>query len=121
MIHALKIDPEYYEAIQNGKKRFEIRRNDRNFRVGDYLALNELDDTRTKYTGRSLIVKVTYMLSNENYLQPGFVAMGIALYSRRAEKIVRESGFVSTTIDSVKTSIAGIELEAQGGTDKSDL
>lgn len=85
MIHALKIDPEYYENIKNGKKRFEIRRNDRNFRVGDYLALNELDDTRTEYTGRSLIAKVTYILSNENYLQPGFVAIGIVLCSFQAD------------------------------------
>lgn len=85
MVHALKIAPEYYEAVRSGKKHFEIRQNDRNFRIGDYLALNELDDTRTEYTGRSLIAKITYMLSDENYLQPGFVAMGIVLCSIRAD------------------------------------
>jgi ASC-1-like (ASCH) protein len=43
MIHELKIDPEYFAAVRNGEKQFELRRNDRNFSIGDYLALNEYD------------------------------------------------------------------------------
>lgn len=41
MIHELKIEPEYLAGISNGSKTFEIRKNDRNFQRGDYLALNE--------------------------------------------------------------------------------
>lgn len=44
IIHALKTEPTYFGDIIDGKKAFEIRENDRNFKVGDYLALNELDD-----------------------------------------------------------------------------
>lgn len=33
MIHALKIYPEYFEAVRIGEKRFELRDNDRDFRV----------------------------------------------------------------------------------------
>lgn len=51
MIHALKTEPQFFEAVIDGSKTFEVRKNDRDFRVGDYLALNELDDTREGYTG----------------------------------------------------------------------
>ena len=51
MIHALKIDPIYFDEVRNGNKRFELRNNDRDFHVGDYLALNEWDDD--VYTGRT--------------------------------------------------------------------
>lgn len=39
MIHELKILPEYFEAVTSGRKQFEIRKNDRDFKVGDQLIL----------------------------------------------------------------------------------
>ncbi|BDX40303.1 hypothetical protein K6D_03770 [Enterococcus faecium] len=41
MIHELKILPEYFEAVTSGRKQFETRRNDRNFKVGSQLILRE--------------------------------------------------------------------------------
>lgn len=58
--HELKILPKYFDAVRNGSKTFEIRKNDRNFKVGDYLALMEWSGE--EYTGRSMLVKVTYIL-----------------------------------------------------------
>ncbi len=78
MIHELKIDPIFFEAVLDETKTFEIRKNDRPFAVGDFLALNELDDTRSKQTGRCCLVEVTYILEDEKYVKPGFVCMGIA-------------------------------------------
>ena len=77
MIHALKIYPEYFEAVRIGEKRFELRDNDRDFRVGDYLALNEWDNKQ--YTGRTELVKVIYMLDPSEVMAcPGyFVVMSI--------------------------------------------
>ncbi|EGO5031448.1 MULTISPECIES: DUF3850 domain-containing protein [Bacteria] len=34
-IHELKILPEYFEAVVSGNKRFEIRKNDRNYKNGN--------------------------------------------------------------------------------------
>lgn len=37
--HELKIDKEFLERILSGQKRFEIRRDDRDFQVGDWMKL----------------------------------------------------------------------------------
>lgn len=78
MIHALKTLPEYFEAVRKGDKTFEIRKDDRDFRVGDYLALNEWDGE--KYTGRSQLVKVRYILDPNEVMTcaAGYVIMSIA-------------------------------------------
>lgn len=41
MIHELKIESKYFTDILKGIKKFEIRKNDRNYQVGDYLILKE--------------------------------------------------------------------------------
>lgn len=41
MIHALKILPEFFKAMAAGTKSFEVRKNDRPYHTGDYVALNE--------------------------------------------------------------------------------
>jgi ASC-1-like (ASCH) protein len=59
--HQLKIHPEYFQAICEGEKTFEIRRNDRDYQVGDELFLNEFDPEKQKYTGRREKVIVSYI------------------------------------------------------------
>ncbi len=65
MVHALKMYENFFEAVASGEKTFEVRKNDRNYQVGDILALNEYklnESGKGSYTGRHLIVKVTYIL-----------------------------------------------------------
>lgn len=40
--HYLKTETEYYEAVKNGNKSFELRKNDRGFQVGDIVSLVEV-------------------------------------------------------------------------------
>lgn len=76
MIHALKTKTEYFEAVRNGDKTFEVRKNDRQFAVGDFLALNEVNEDGL-YSGKALLVEVTYILNNPEYCKEDYVVMSI--------------------------------------------
>lgn len=76
MIHALKTEPKYFIDIANGKKTFEIRKFDRSFTIGDFLALNEFDPEE-EYTGRCMMVEIVYMLDEAEYCKEGYVVLGI--------------------------------------------
>lgn len=76
--HELKICNEHFEDIWNGVKTFEIRRNDRNFQVGDELCLKEFNPETEKYTGSICHVKVKYILKGGHFgLKKGYVIMSI--------------------------------------------
>lgn len=71
MTHWLKIQPQYFNEVISGKKNFEIRKNDRDFRVGDTLLLKEFIPEKQEFTGRSVEKEVTYITDyaqQENYV-----------------------------------------------------
>lgn len=76
-VHSLKILPEYFKSVKDGTKRFEIRYNDRNYKVGDLLLLREWSNGH--YTGNEIIVKVTYILDKFQGLKNNYVVMSIDL------------------------------------------
>lgn len=78
--HFLKIHPEYFAAILDGRKNFEIRRTDRNFLEGDVLILQEWNPQSLKYTGRELRRVVTYRTTYEQ--KAGFVVLGLGLETK---------------------------------------
>lgn len=43
MVHELKIWPQYYQAVYEGTKTFEVRVNDRGFQKGDFVRLREFN------------------------------------------------------------------------------
>jgi hypothetical protein len=75
-LHRLKTLPGFYKDIVEGDKTFEIRRNDRGFKVGDFLYLQEYNSVRG-YTGRACICEVGYILDSKEYLPEGYVCMAI--------------------------------------------
>lgn len=79
--HHLKIAPVFYRDVISGKKKFEIRVNDRNFLEGDHLILREFEDG--EYTGNEVEVLVTYI--PDFPLPDDYVVMGIELYKEEAE------------------------------------
>jgi ribosomal protein S17 len=76
-IHTLKTWPEYYKAVVEGRKKFEIRKNDRDFQVGDCLVLQEFDPGLDRYTSEMRAFKVTYILEGEPFLARDMVCMSI--------------------------------------------
>lgn len=73
--HDLKTLPSFYAAVISGKKRFEIRKNDRNFQVGELIRLLEWDGE--DYTGEERYAQIIYLTDYEQ--KAGFVVLGIAL------------------------------------------
>lgn len=41
MTHGVKISPTHFEEVLSGRKKFEIRFNDRNYKIGDVVVLSE--------------------------------------------------------------------------------
>ncbi len=98
-VHKLKLFPEYFDAVANGIKTFEIRKNDRDYKVGDTLRLYEFDpeeeEFRTKAASntisgyflfsrlpetRTCDVAVTYILTHEDFpdgIPEDYCVMGI--------------------------------------------
>jgi uncharacterized protein YqfB (UPF0267 family) len=76
-IHKLKTIPKFFNDILTGVKTFEVRYNDRDFKVGDLLVLREFDDVTLCYTGLFLYKNVTYILDDPRFVKEGFVVMGI--------------------------------------------
>lgn len=72
-IHELKILPQYFNVVRSGEKTFELRKDDRGFKVGDTLILKEFEPgvrdysgqvpiiKESRYTGRSIKKKITYI------------------------------------------------------------
>ena len=82
-IHELKVWPEYFTALLDGRKTFELRKDDRGFGVGHVLDLREFSPGDETYTGRSVRKKISYISYGDNAdtnrwgLQPGFAILGL--------------------------------------------
>lgn len=77
MTHTLKTIQPYFDQVIKGEKTFELRKNDRNFQIGDILILQEFDDGA--YTGREKDFVVTYILKDcpQFGLMDGYAILGI--------------------------------------------
>lgn len=81
----LKTDPQVFQDVLDGIKTFEIRFNDRDFKVGDEILLKETQFTGVQmksgepliFTGREIHKRISYLLSGYG-LQDGWVILGIA-------------------------------------------
>lgn len=78
--HELKTEAEYYQAIEEGLKAFELRKNDRDFKVGDMLVLEETINGIK--TGRELDpLEIIYVLQGGKYgLEKGYCILQLNLH-----------------------------------------
>lgn len=77
-VHNLKIAPTYFQDVVSGKKKFEVRENDRGYNIGDYLCLREYDTEYHLYTGKELVVKIIYILGDFVGLKENYVVLGLS-------------------------------------------
>jgi hypothetical protein len=77
-VHYLKTWPPYYQAVVRGDKNFEVRKSDRDYKVGDVLVLQEWCPDKNEYTGSSASCNVKYILHGPAFgIEDGFVVMSI--------------------------------------------
>lgn len=72
MNKSLKIYPEYFEEVSEGNKRAELRKNDRDFKVGEFYDLKEWNPKRGRYTGRKVEIRITHILQGFEGLKEGW-------------------------------------------------
>lgn len=89
--HELKTWPEFFQPILDARKTFEIRANDRDFRVGDELKLREWDPTTREYTGRDTTREIGYMTDFNQKIDPTstkrFVVLGFASLTTKFDQL----------------------------------
>ena len=96
MKHYLKTWPQFYKEVEAGNKTFELRKNDRDYKVGDVLVLQEYNPDKkgfglsfgcigaylakytVGYTGNEVEKTVTYVLKGPCFgLEENYVIMGL--------------------------------------------
>ncbi|WP_227626508.1 DUF3850 domain-containing protein [Klebsiella oxytoca] len=74
--HELKIYPEFFSAVCTGVKRAELRKNDRDYRVGDTLHLLETPRGSCHSTGEFINATITHIADVGEWM-PGYVLLSI--------------------------------------------
>jgi len=90
-VHQLKSWPEFFGPLLDGSKNFELRKNDRDYRVGDHLLLQEYEPRDQRFTGRELAKRVTYVLTGAGIgsilplkgLSIGYAILGLSDVEKR--------------------------------------
>ncbi|HGO4697869.1 TPA: DUF3850 domain-containing protein [Klebsiella pneumoniae] len=80
--HELKIYPEFFSAVCTGVKRAELRKNDRDYRVGDTLHLMETPRGSCHRTGEFINVTITHIADVGEWM-PDYVLLSVELQERR--------------------------------------
>lgn len=90
-LHTKKIQHKYFEDILKKGKKFEIRKNDCDYQVGDFVILAEYDGE--KPMNNSVLVEITYVLKDitqygldKDYCIFGFVERWLSLEGMEEER-----------------------------------
>lgn len=76
--HDLKVWSEFFPDIELGNKPFEVRKDDRNFQVGDILHLHDYDPDEDSYSGNMCHRVITYKLEGGQFgVEKGYCVLGI--------------------------------------------
>lgn len=86
--HELKSWSQFFRPIVAGERTHELRRNDRDYRVGDRLLLREYDPSMGTYTGSHCEVAITSITSrdvpcavSDQGLDPDFCILSVRVVS----------------------------------------
>lgn len=76
-IHELKTVNPYFEHLWSGLKDFEVRKNDRDFKIGDRLRLVEYGEHKN-YVPKSILKDIKYILKGGHHgIADDYVVLGL--------------------------------------------
>ena len=76
--HRVKCWPDYFKCIVEGTKTFDLRVNDRGYKVGDLITFMEWNPNAETYTRGSCLREISYVLPGGQFgLLAGWVALGL--------------------------------------------
>jgi len=79
-VHELKTVGESWDALDLHVKRAEVRFNDRDFRVDDYLVLRRLDGHGAVVPDLGLVRRVMHVFEGGRFgIEPGYVVLSLAM------------------------------------------
>lgn len=91
--HKLKTHPSYFDKVWKCLKGFEVRKDDRDFDVGDRLILEEWDPGKDaviddwKYTGRAIECLVKYKLPGGQFgIEAGYCVLSLGSIRKTVRK-----------------------------------
>ncbi|WP_454151496.1 DUF3850 domain-containing protein [Microbacterium lacticum] len=64
-LHELKSWPEFFGPLSAGVRTHELRRNDRDYQIGDQLLLKEYLPDAESFTGAELLLEITSLTSSQ--------------------------------------------------------
>lgn len=95
-VHELKLAQPFFDDVFFNRKEFEVRKNDRDFKVGDRLKLVEIEPLRLRKQ-RFVLKDIKYILQGGQYgIEKGYVVLGL--------KEIPNAGTVPEAIQEMKFS-----------------
>lgn len=84
-VHQIRLGASFFDDACSNIKSFELRKNDRDYKVGDILEMMEFADGRN--TGRMVKKLVTYILEDYTGLEDGYCIMATKLLNENGEEL----------------------------------
>ena len=78
--HYLKTVQPFFNHVMYSNKGFEVRKHDRDFKVGDIVVLEEYDPESNSYSGYKTSRHIMYILRHGDYpegIQQGYCVLGL--------------------------------------------
>lgn len=89
----LKCENPWFSDVYSGRKNFEVRTDDRPYEEGKIVNLLEYDRAKDLYLGRSVRVRITYILCDNRFVPEGKCVFGFERIGSNCERIL-----VTTTL-----------------------
>ena len=83
--HFLRTINPYFHQVWMDNKKFEVRKNDRDFKAGDVLVLKEYDE-KNGYLGRLIFANISYVLEGGQYgVDEDYCIMSIDVFDKKID------------------------------------